>query len=191
MKIKNRIKGLRQVKASQLVPNPKNWRTHPAAQQNALKGLLAEVGIVGAVIARKLPDGTYQIVDGHLRAETLPDQVVPVLEVDLTDEEVDKVLASYDAIGDLAGRDQEKLDELLAGIETESEALQAMFDELGQVDVEVEEDAEEESGNGEPGPGVEVVPVFQVVVECDDEDAQRDVFESMREKGYKCRALTL
>lgn len=191
MKIKNRIKGLRQVKASQLVPNPKNWRTHPAAQQNALKGLLAEVGIVGAVIARKLPDGTFQIVDGHLRAETLPDQVVPVLEVDLTDEEVDKVLASYDAIGDLAGTDQEKLDELLAGIETESEALQALFDELGQVDADVEEDAEEDAGGGGDEPGVEVVPVFQVVVECDDEDAQRDVFESMREKGYKCRALTL
>lgn len=190
MKIKNRIKGLKQIKASLLVPNPRNWRTHPTAQADALKGLLAEVGIVGAVIARKLPDGTYQIVDGHLRAETMPDQTVPVLEVDLTDEEVDKVLAAYDAIGDLAGTDQEKLDELLASIDTESEALQALFDELGQVDVEADEDADEEP-NGKVAEEVDVVPVYQVVVECDDEDAQRDVFESMREKGYKCRALTL
>jgi hypothetical protein len=31
---------LRRVKASELVPNPKNWRRHPKEQAAALKGLL-------------------------------------------------------------------------------------------------------------------------------------------------------
>ena len=44
MRIRDRIKELRRVKASDLLPNPKNWRTHPVAQQDALKGLLAEIG---------------------------------------------------------------------------------------------------------------------------------------------------
>ena len=41
MKIRDRIKELRRVKASQLRPNPKNWRTHPQAQRDVLCGLLA------------------------------------------------------------------------------------------------------------------------------------------------------
>ena len=44
MQIRDRIKELRRVPASELLPNPKNWRTHPVAQQDALRGVLAEVG---------------------------------------------------------------------------------------------------------------------------------------------------
>jgi hypothetical protein len=46
MNIRDRIKELRRVKASELRPSPKNWRTHPQAQQDALRGVLAEIGIV-------------------------------------------------------------------------------------------------------------------------------------------------
>ena len=42
--IKDRITGLRRIKASELLPNPRNWRTHPKAQQEALRGILAEDG---------------------------------------------------------------------------------------------------------------------------------------------------
>ena len=40
-------------------------------------------------LVRELPDGAFQIVDGHLRAETTPDSIVPVLVVDLDDEEAE------------------------------------------------------------------------------------------------------
>lgn len=63
MKIRDRIKELRRVKASELIPNPKNWRTHPEAQQNAMRGILAEVGIADAVLARETPDGLMLIED--------------------------------------------------------------------------------------------------------------------------------
>ena len=42
--IRDRIRELRRVKASLLVPNPKNWRIHGKQQAAALKGLLREVG---------------------------------------------------------------------------------------------------------------------------------------------------
>lgn len=83
MNIRDRIKELRRVRAGDLVPNPKNWRKHPESQQNALRGVLAEIGYADALIVRELPDGRLMIVDGHLRAETTPDQIVPVLVVDL------------------------------------------------------------------------------------------------------------
>ena len=41
MRIRDRIKELRRVKASELRPHPKNWRVHPAAQQDAYVKLCA------------------------------------------------------------------------------------------------------------------------------------------------------
>ena len=75
-KIRNRVRELRRVKASELVPNRKNWRRHPKEQSAALKGLLAEVGYADALI-RELPDGRLMLLDGHLRAETTKNAMVP------------------------------------------------------------------------------------------------------------------
>ena len=63
-----------------------------------VQDLMAEVGFVDALMVRELPDGSLQIVDGHLRAETTPDALVPVLVVDLDDKEADKVLATFDQL---------------------------------------------------------------------------------------------
>lgn len=60
MQIRNRIKELRHVRAGDLRPHPKNWRKHPEAQQNALRGILAEVGFVDALMVRELPDSSLQ-----------------------------------------------------------------------------------------------------------------------------------
>lgn len=74
MKIRDRVKELRRVRAGDLAPSPKNWRTHPPAQQDALRGALAEIGYADALLARELPGGGLELVDGHLRAETTPDE---------------------------------------------------------------------------------------------------------------------
>ena len=71
-----------------------------------------------------------QLIDGHLRAETTPDQEVPVLVLDVTEEEAAKLLVSLDPLAALANQDDTALRELLAGIETDSEALQALFADL-------------------------------------------------------------
>ena len=99
MKIRDRIKELRRVPASELIPNPKNWRSHPKEQQDALRGILAEVGIAGAVLARELPSGELMLIDGHMRADTDPTAVWPVLVLDVTEAEADKLLATYEKLG--------------------------------------------------------------------------------------------
>lgn len=130
MNIRDRIKGFRRVKAKLLRPNPHNWRKHPEAQHDALRGLLAEIGYVGALMARKLKDGSLQLIDGHLRAETTPESEVPVLIVDLTDEEARKVLLTYDTLGAMAEADSAQLAPLVEQLSTDCPAVQTMVDEL-------------------------------------------------------------
>jgi DNA modification methylase len=130
LNIRDRIRELRRVKAGELRPNPKNWRTHPQAQQDALRGVLAEVGIADALLARELPDGSLMLVDGHLRADTDPSVEWPVLILDVDDAEADKLLATFDPLAGMAEADPVKLDALLREVDTGSEALQKMLAEL-------------------------------------------------------------
>lgn len=127
--IRNRIMGLRFVKASELIPHPANWRRHPTAQSSVLRELLAEIGYADALITRETPRGLV-LVDGHLRAELTPDTEVPVLVVDLSEQEARTVLATLDPIGALAERDGSILRDLLASITTHSVEVQAFLDRL-------------------------------------------------------------
>lgn len=132
MKIRDRITELRRVPASELRPNPKNWRTHPKAQADALKGVLAEIGIADAVLARELPDGSLMLLDGHLRLETMADQILPVLVLDVDEAEGDKVLATLDPLAAMAEADSAKLDAILREVDTGSPELQQMLSDLAE-----------------------------------------------------------
>jgi DNA modification methylase len=127
MFIRDRIRELRRVPASQLRPNPRNWRHHPTAQRDALQGLLAELGYCDALLARELADGSLELIDGHLRAETTPQMEVPVLVLDVTAEEADKLLATLDPLACLAEANSEALTALLASVETSSVPVQELL----------------------------------------------------------------
>lgn len=129
-KIRDRIKSLRRVRAGDLKPNPRNWRMHPEAQKEAMAGVLTEIGYADACLARELPDGSLELVDGHLRAGLDPDQKVPVLILDLDEDEATKLLTVLDPLASMAEADEEALASLLAEIETESAGLEAMLAEL-------------------------------------------------------------
>jgi hypothetical protein len=130
--IRDRVKELRRVRAGDLQANPANWRTHPEAQREALRGILAEVGYADALLARELEDGSLMLIDGHLRAETTPEQLVPVLVLDVTEGEADKLLLSLDPLASLAETSATALGDLLHSVQTGSEGLAAMYDALAQ-----------------------------------------------------------
>ena len=132
MKIRNRVRELRVVPAADLLPNPKNWRTHPDAQRDALRGVLAEVGMADACLARELPDGSLMLIDGHLRAETAADTPVPVLILDVDEAEADKILATLDPLAAMAEADAEKLDAILREVDTGSPEVQEMLSQLAE-----------------------------------------------------------
>jgi hypothetical protein len=186
MPIRDRIKELRRVPAAALQPNPRNWRTHPDAQRDALRGVLAEVGYADALLARELDDGSLELVDGHLRAETTPDAVVPVLVLDVTAEEADKILLTLDPLAALAGADQERLTDLLVSTKFASPQLEQLLDGLARDAAAA--DAEIAAADR---PEVTIPESFQVVVECHSEDEQQTLYTRLREEGYPCRVLTL
>ena len=128
--IRDRVKELRRVRAGDLIPSPRNWRVHSQAQQDALRGLLAEIGYADALLARELPDGSLELIDGHLRAETTPDQEVPVLILDLDEAEANKLMLTLDPLAAMAEASAEKLDALLREVDTGSEAVQQMLADL-------------------------------------------------------------
>ena len=126
---KDRIKELRRVPASQLMANPNNWRTHPLSQRSALIGTLDEIGIADAVIARETGEG-LELIDGHLRQDVIGDSLVPVLIVDLDEEEANKLLLTLDPLAAMASRDDETLLALLDSVTVRNPDMQAILDEL-------------------------------------------------------------
>lgn len=187
MQIRDRIKELRRVRAADLQPHPKNWRTHPDVQRDALRGVLAEVGYADALLVRELAEGQLQLIDGHLRAETTPDVLVPVLVLDVDAEEADKILLTHDPLAELAEADSQQVAELVDSTEFEHPQVVKMLDELEQKVTGAAWPYE----SMEDRPEVEIPEAFQVVVECADEREQEQIYQRMRGEGYRCRVLTL
>jgi DNA modification methylase len=161
MHIRDRIRGLLSLPSKRIRPNPKNWRTHPAAQRDALRGVLADVGVVDTALVRvvdaaalaalrSLPEnddasfarwaaaykGDYMLVDGHLRVEELQqqNQDIKVLVLDLDEPEAAEVLATLDPIGDLAGMNRDMFLANIADFDTTNAALKTLFADLAGVE---------------------------------------------------------
>lgn len=126
--IRDRIRDFRRVQARALKPHPLNWRTHGKAQRAALAGVLAEIGYADALLVRELPDGTLELIDGHLRAESTPDMEVPVLVLDVDEREAAKLLATLDPMAAMAGADAEHLEALLKDVDTSDPAVRRLLD---------------------------------------------------------------
>ena len=45
MKYRDRIIGTVRVRGDRLLPHPKNWRVHPENQRDAMRGVLADLGV--------------------------------------------------------------------------------------------------------------------------------------------------
>lgn len=131
--MRDRITGLKRVRASELVPHPENYRLHPTRQAKGINAALGRIGFADALICRELGDGKLQIVDGHLRAEVSGDELVPVLVTDLSESEAREVLATMDPLVGMAAIDEEKLQTLLESMEVEDDPeFQALLAEVDE-----------------------------------------------------------
>lgn len=179
--IKDRIKSLRRVKASDLRANPANWREHPENQKAAMSGILAEVGYVDALIARETPEG-LELIDGHLRQDLAGDEKVPVLIVELNDEEAAKVLATFDPIGAMANTNVDLLDALAEQIKFDHEALDLMVDDVLGTDPE--------PPTGADIPDDNYSEQYGVIVICESEADQEATYNKLEAEGYNTRVVT-
>ena len=128
----NRITGHGTEAPDQLLANPHNWRVHPAYQQEALTGVLEQVGLVQQVVVNKT---TGHLVDGHLRAALAVragQPTLPVVYVELSRAEEALVLATLDPVAALALPDGEKVRELLEIAGSENQAVLALLEDLAR-----------------------------------------------------------
>lgn len=131
MEFRNRVKKkLIFVKGSELRPHLKNPRLHPDSQVNAVRGVLEEVGIAGVLLVYRAGDGMLTLIDGECRSSNFAECTWPCVELDVSDVEAEYLLATHDPLAALAETDVTALQALLAGIDTESPDLRAMFDQM-------------------------------------------------------------
>ncbi len=130
MQVRDRIKEFRRILAAQLRPSPRNWKLHPQSQANALRGILAEIGLADVCLVFINERDEFELIDGHLRAETLPNQELPCLILDVNRTEAAQLLAVMDPLVGMATVDIPKLKVLLADVKFESPDVSDMLARL-------------------------------------------------------------
>lgn len=126
----NRIVGYGYERVDELLANPRNYRIHSMAQQEALLGVLREIGIVQTIIVNRL---TGFVVDGHARvvlAMREGIEVLPTSYVELTEPDEAEMMLTFDRIGAMAGIDKDKLAELAAIAKPMSDLTSDFIDSL-------------------------------------------------------------
>lgn len=131
--IRDRIVEIRRVSGRDLTPCPLNWRKHPQAQRDALRGVLSEVGVADVLKAWVRPDGNLELIDGHLRAEELQNHEWNVAILDVTEAEARYLLATHDTLGAMAEPDAAILDGLLREMNSGDSAVQQMLADLAEI----------------------------------------------------------
>ena len=131
---RNRVTERRRVLGADLLANGRNWRGHPKAQTEALRGILSEIGQVGELYAyySERNGGKLTLIDGHLRSQEFSGETWDVAITDLNDAEADKLLACYDPLAAMATVDAAALASLLREVEVSSIGLADLINDLAE-----------------------------------------------------------
>lgn len=127
---KNRIIESREMAINEIVPNPRNWRTHPQIQEDALAGSMDEIGYLKRITFNQR---TGHLIDGHLRLKLAlkrNEKTVPVDIVDLSQSEEDKALLLLDPITGMAEANKDLLAELMREVVTDSPGIKKLIGDL-------------------------------------------------------------
>lgn len=133
---RNRVIGLTTEVPEDLLAHPANARRHPPGQRDALRASLNELGWAAPVIVN---ERTGFLLDGHARVEEAISAgvpAIPVVHVDLDEDQEALFLAVYDPIAGMAKFDQERLEDLIASITTADPALEALLATLSGEDID-------------------------------------------------------
>lgn len=149
-----------------------------------MQGSLRELGWIAAVIENVR---TGNLIDGHERVwqALAANEDVPYLQVDLSEDEEKLALAVFDPITGMAETDTALLDQLLREVNTGDEALQQLLAEMA-------EDAgivPSSTGAGDDTGSGNYREQYGVIVICDDEAHQEQVFNDLTAEGYAVKVV--
>jgi len=175
--------------ADSLIPYSNNPKDHPESQVNKIASSIKNYGWDQPIVV----DGDGEIIKGHGRlqaAQKLGLEKVPVIErSDLSDAE-----AKAARIADNKTAESEWLDDELEteiDLLTQEDAIDV--DSLGFDDDEIDNllayDDELPEPADEEDLGLETE--YEVIVECESEAEQEQVFDELSQEGYECRLNSL
>lgn len=175
---------LRMVRASSLRTSPLDARRLPQKQQQLAAELQKHVALLGVAIARRVDGHKLELVDGHLLARIAGDELIPVVIVDLSDDEAAAALLAIDRIASLAATNKRKL-----ALLTERVAL------AQPIVAERIANCLPQSSSCRPSrkctSQTEIPASYHLLVECHDESQQNELFDLLADDGLACRVLSL
>jgi len=121
----DRIESLVYMRVGDLCKHPHNYKDHGQEHSLILSESLKEFGVIKPLMAYRSErmKGKLTLLDGHGRMKVNPDEVWPVVILDIDDDEADSLLLIVDTIGDLAEKLPEPAALLAAKADIESPAL--------------------------------------------------------------------
>jgi hypothetical protein len=103
--------------------NENNYREHPELQRKLIDGVLDDIGWVAPIVINTT---TGNLVDGQMRVEEAianGEKEIPVVYVNLTKEEENKILATFDPITSFAKEDKGRLQKLLETLNNKNDRV--------------------------------------------------------------------
>lgn len=145
---RSRIVKYGKIAASEITPHPNNPRKHPQLQREAVAASFDELGQIAPILINV---NNGYLIDGEERSWLAlgqgDDVEVDAIWVDLSEEEHNKALVYFDATGDLATYDAERLNLLLADVNSDNSAIQQMIADLKDVAVSDMPETGEQTGD--------------------------------------------
>ena len=160
-------------KISDLKPAPYNPRKSNEKQEANLKKSLEKFGVVEPIVFNKR---TGYIVGGHFRIRELKKlgyKEVDCVIVDLNEDDEKELNIRLNA-------NTGEWDEEMLSLDWDAEQLDDWGLDVPNWDAEQEEEKSQEYQQK-----------FELVVECNNEEHQMEIFESLTNSGLICRVLTL
>lgn len=161
----------------ELTPYANNPRNNDSAV-DAVAASIKEFGFKVPIII----DKDNVIVAGHTRLKAalkLGLEKVPCVRADdLSEEQIKAFRLADNKVGELATWDFDKLEEELKEL-----------DEFDMSDFGFEDDAEDEKTEDKESKANDS-EIYQVIIDCENKFEQTEIFEQLKDEGYKCHTLT-
>ena len=164
----------------------KPYEKNPRKNDNAIDAVassISQFGFKNPIVI----DGNNVIICGHTRYKAAKklglDSVPCVVASDLTEEQIKAYRLADNKVSELAEWDIDLLGEELDGI----------FDiDMSDFGFDLSEEEEEPTAPTERKDlSDKVGETYEVIIECDNEQQQAEIYEKLREEGLTCRVLTL
>ncbi len=177
------------VEIEQLQPDTKNARRHSEQNIRAIAASLREFGQLKPIVVNRTTK-TIEAGNGTLEAaRQLGWTHLAAVWVDHDPHAAIGFAIADNRTAELANWDDALLAELLAGVQESTPDLYAdlLLDELQQP---ADGDATDDAGEDTDAASQAFPDTFPVVVDCRDEDDQKDLCQRLQKEGRKCRLLT-